>query len=212
MDAARILRLLKTNYVSPRTALRFRTPIQMLVSTMLSAQCTDATVNRVTSSLFKKYGTVDDFAKASIRDFESDIRPTGFYRSKAANIIAAASLIVQNHKGKVPDNVEDLIALPGIGRKTANIVLWNSFGIISGVAVDTHVRRVSYRLGLTNNTDAEKIEKDLQARFKKEDWPHLSNLLIAHGRSICQARRPLCRQCFLFNLCERNGVDRKFWG
>lgn len=209
--AAGIISVLKTRYPSAITALHFHSPMDMLVSTILSAQCTDARVNIVTKELFRKYKTAKDYANADIRKLEQEIRSTGFYRNKARNIIAAAKLIQDKFRGKVPDKMEDLITLPGVARKTANIVLWNSYGIISGIAVDTHVTRLAYRLGLTKNTEQNKIEQDLTALYKKIDWPHITNLLIAHGRAVCQAKKPLCRKCPLFALCERKGVDRKFW-
>lgn len=211
MEPARVISLLKKHYPSARTALEFRNPLEMLVSTVLSAQCTDARVNKVTKELFRKYRTVADYANAVQKEFEGDIRSTGFYRSKAKNIIAAAKLIQENFRGKVPNTMEELIKLPGVGRKTANIILWNSYGIISGIAVDTHVKRVSYRLGLTGNTDPVKIEQDLMKLYNKKDWPQVSNLIISHGRAVCQAKKPSCKKCFLFNQCQKNGVDRKLW-
>ncbi len=210
-DPSKIILLLKKHYPSSSTALEFRTPIEMLVSTVLSAQCTDARVNIVTKDLFKKYVTASDYANANLGDFEKEIKSTGFYRNKARNIIKSASIIKDKFEGKVPDKMEELVSLPGIGRKTANIILWNSFGIISGIPVDTHVKRVSFRLGLTCNKDPAKIEKDLESIYSRKDWPNISNLLIAHGRKICQARRPLCRQCFLYKVCLKKGVDSKYW-
>lgn len=208
---ARVLGLLRQHYPGSRTALKFRTPLEMLLSTVLSAQCTDARVNRVTAELFKSYRSTKDYAYGDVGRLESLIRPTGFFRSKARNIMAAARMIVEDFGGAVPDSMESLVRLPGVGRKTANIVLWNSFGIIGGIAVDTHVKRVAFRIGLTGSRDPVNIERDLMALFRKEDWPHLSNLLIEHGRAVCRARRPLCRECFLFRLCEKKGVDREFW-
>ncbi len=209
--AARIISALRKHYHGSVTALSFHSPIEMLVSTILSAQCTDARVNIVTKDLFRKYKTVRDYATADIRKLEQEIRSTGFYRNKAKNIIAAAKLIEGKFNGKVPKTMDELITLPGVARKTANIVLWNSYGIISGVAVDTHVTRLAYRLGLTKNTEQNKIEQDLMELYARKDWPHITNLLIAHGRAVCQAKKPLCRKCFLFRLCDRKGVDMKFW-
>ncbi|MBI2575213.1 endonuclease III [Candidatus Woesearchaeota archaeon] len=209
--AARIISALRKHYPGSSTALSFRSPMEMLVSTILSAQCTDARVNIVTKELFRKYKTAKDYANADIRKLEQEIRSTGFYRNKAKNIIAAAKLIEGRFNGEVPDKMEDLVTLPGVARKTANIVLWNSYGIISGIAVDTHVTRLAYRLGLTGNTDQNKIEQDLMALYARKDWPHITNFLIAHGRAVCQAKKPLCRKCFLFRLCSKKGVDRKFW-
>lgn len=209
--AARIISALRKHYPVSRTALSFRSPLEMLVSTILSAQCTDARVNIVTKELFRKYKTAKDYATADVRKFEQEIRSTGFYRNKARNIIAAAKLIGGKFGGKVPDKMEELVTLPGVARKTANIVLWNSYGTISGIAVDTHVTRLAFRLGLTKNTEQNKIEQDLMALYARKDWPHITNLLIAHGRAVCQAKKPLCKECFLFALCEKKGVDRKFW-
>ncbi len=206
----KIILLLKRHYPSAKTALKFRSVVEMLVSTILSAQCTDARVNIVTKGLFNKYRTVGDYADADIKKFETEIKSTGFYRNKAKNIIQSAKIIRDRFNGKVPDQIEELISLPGIGRKTANIILWNSYGIISGIAVDTHVKRVSYRLGLAKNKEPEKIEKELMKLYSKKDWPHISNLLIMHGRKICQARKPLCRICFLYKVCQKKGVDKKF--
>lgn len=209
--AAKIISALRKHYQGTRTALYFQSPLDMLVSTILSAQCTDARVNLVTEELFRKYKTEKDYANADIKKLEHEIRSTGFYRNKARNIIAAAKLIEKKFGGKVPKTMEELVTLPGVARKTANIVLWNSYGIISGVAVDTHVTRLSYRLGLTRNTEQNKIEHDLMRLYEKKDWPHITNLLIAHGRAVCQAKKPLCKKCFLFELCEKKGVERKFW-
>ncbi len=209
--AASIIRRLKNNYPDSKTALRFDNPIQMLVATILSAQCTDTMVNKVSGKLFKKYKTVYDFSKADQNLLEAEIRPTGFYRNKAKNIISTAKIINERFNGIVPKRIEDILTLPGVGRKTANIVLWNSYGIVVGVAVDTHVQRVVFRLGLTKNKVPEKIEQDLMRIYPKKEWPQITNLLISHGRKICIARKPLCRECFLYRLCEKQGVDRKFW-
>lgn len=209
--AAKIYSVLSRQYPGSETALEFHNPLEMLVSTILSAQCTDVRVNIVTGKLFKKYRSVKDYAIADIRELEQDIRSTGYYKSKARNINNAAKLIISRFKGKVPDKMEGLVALPGVGRKTANIVLWNSFGISNGIAVDTHVTRLSFRLGLTKNTDPEKIEQDLMKLFSEKQWPNVSNLLIDHGRAICNAKKPLCRQCPLYSLCPKSGVDRKFY-
>lgn len=210
-SSGQALSLLKKNYPSASTALEFRTPVEMLVSTILSAQCTDARVNLVTKSLFSKYQSVSDYADADIKELENGIRSTGFYHNKAKNIIAAAKMIREKFHGKVPNRMEELVTIPGVGRKTANIILWNSYGIISGIAVDTHVKRVAYRLGLTSNTDPNRIEQDLMNLYPRKDWPHITNLIISHGRAVCQAKKPLCRKCFLFRLCKKRGVDRKFW-
>lgn len=183
------------------TALVHRGAFQLLIATILSAQCTDERVNQVTKDLFKRYGTVTSLASADISDIEKQIRPTGFYRSKAKNIVEAARRIKEEFKGEVPEAMEDLITLPGVARKTANIVLFHAFGKNEGVAVDTHVKRLSARLGLSVEKDPGKIEKDLMAVFEKKDWGHLTDILICHGRKTCRARKPLCGDCALKGLC-----------
>ena len=197
----KILAILKKEYPGTTTALLYHTPLQLLVATILSAQCTDTRVNIVTGELFKKYKTVEDYADADLKVFEQGIRSTGFYRNKAKNIIGAANMIIKDFGGKVPDSMEKLILLPGVARKTANIVLSHAYGKIEGMAVDTHVRRVSFRLGLTKNTDPVKIEIDLMKIADKKDWTLFSNLLIAHGRATCVARKPKCLECVVSRLC-----------
>lgn len=201
VDASEIISIFKKTYGEQPTALLHHNSLELLVSTILSAQCTDARVNVVTRRLFKKYRTVSDYADAGIKQFEIEIKSTGFYRNKAKNIIAAAQKIVSEFGGKVPDKMEELITLPGVGRKTANVILSEGFGIVKGIAVDTHVRRVSFRLGLTKNTDPEKIEQDLMALYPKKEWRNVSNLLIAHGRKICDAKKPFCSKCTLNKIC-----------
>ena len=191
----------RKQYPEARIALRFTDPLQLLVATILSAQCTDARVNVVTEKLFRKYKNAEDYAKADIREFEQDIRSTGFYRNKAKNIVAAAQMIIGDFSGKVPDTMAELIRLPGVARKTANVVLYNAFGKIEGIAVDTHVRRLSQRLGLSGNYDPEKIEQDLMGQIDKKLWGHVSHLLIEHGRQVCGAKKPQCKQCVLARLC-----------
>lgn len=197
----KIIELLNKEYPNTRTALKYKNPLEMLVSTMLSAQCTDARVNMVTKDLFKKYKKPKDYANIDLAELENDIRSTGFYKNKAKNINSACKIIVEKFNSKVPSTMDDLLTLPGVARKTANIVLWNSYGIISGIAVDTHVKRLSYLLGLTKNKDPGKIEKDLMEITPKKDWAHLTNLLIEHGRNVCIARRPKCEICVLKELC-----------
>ena len=175
--------------------------MDILVATILSAQCTDERVNRVTVSLFRKYRTPADYAKADVGEFESEIRSTGFFHSKAKNIIGAAKMILDEYGGKVPDTMDELTELPGVARKTANIVLGNAYGKVEGIAVDTHVRRVSYRLGMTDSDKPEIIEQDLMGSVSRKDWFRMSNMLIKHGRKICIARKPLCGNCFLNDLC-----------
>lgn len=199
--ADRILTLLKKEYPHATTALLHKNTLQLLVATILSAQCTDARVNIVTKTLFKKYKRASDFANADLKTFEQAIRSTGFYHNKAKNIIGAAKMIIDKFKGRVPDSMEELIELPGVARKTANIVLAHGYGKIEGIAVDTHVRRVSFRLGLTKSENPVRIEEDLMKITPKKDWANLSDLLIAHGRAICAASKPRCLECILGSLC-----------
>jgi endonuclease-3 len=199
--AFKILSVLEKAYPHPEIALEFDDPFELLVATILSAQCTDARVNMVTPKLFKKYKTAKDFANADVEELEQLIRSTGFYHNKAKNIMGAAKMIVNDFKGKVPDTMEDLIKLPGVARKTANIVLANAFGKVVGIAVDTHVGRLSQRLGFSKNSDPDKIEQDLMALFPKPKWYEINYLLIDHGRAICNARKPLCGECRVKALC-----------
>ncbi|MCK4851866.1 MAG: endonuclease III [Candidatus Omnitrophica bacterium] len=203
--ADRMYRILHTRYPGPQTALKHKNPVELLVATILSAQCTDERVNIVTKELFKKYRTAEDYAGASIPVFENEIRSTGFYRNKARNIIAMAGIIKDEFGGSVPDMMDELLRLPGVARKTANIILFHAFGKNEGIAVDTHVKRVSGKLGLTNNTDPVKIEQDLMRLFDRSRWGILSNLLIEHGRKVCNARRPMCPDCPLNKLCPSAG-------
>jgi endonuclease-3 len=199
--AKEIIRRLKKEYPHARTALQFTTPIQMLVATMLSAQCTDERVNKVTPRLFEKYRAAGDFAKASLRELEASIHSTGFYHNKAKNIMAAARMISEKFSGRVPDTMEGLLSLPGVARKTANVVLQNAFGKVEGIVVDTHVRRLSQRLGLSKEDDPEKIEKQLMAVLPLEEWGAVSYLLIEHGRKVCQAKKPDHEGCVLKAVC-----------
>lgn len=197
----KIIQILKKEYPHPKTALKHSNPLEILVATILSAQCTDKRVNIVTQSLFKKYKTARDYAKANLKTFEDEIRSTGFYKNKAKNIINAAKKIISDYGGRVPSAMEELVTLPGVARKTANIVLYSGFGKIEGIAVDTHVRRLSQRLGLSESDDPIKIEQDLMDLVPKSDWGEVSFLLIDHGRAICDAKKPLCNQCVLVKLC-----------
>lgn len=196
-----IVAILRENYPESRTALRHEDPFQLLVATILSAQCTDARVNMVTPSLFGKYPTAAHFARAKQAILEKEIRSTGFFRNKARNIIGAAKHIVAEHGGNVPDTMEELVALPGVARKTANIVLSSVYGKAEGIAVDTHVRRLSRRLGLSAEEDPVKIERDLMAIVPKGDWLDFNHLLVNHGRAICRAKKPRCPDCPLKRLC-----------
>lgn len=196
-----IVRILRKTYPGSRTALAFKTPIQLLVATILSAQCTDARVNKITPGLFKKYKSVKDFAGAKQSTLEQEIRSTGFFRHKAKNIIAASKKIVNDFGAKVPDNMRDLISLPGVARKTANIVLSSIFNKAEGIAVDTHVNRLSQRLGFSKQGNSEKIEQDLMRIVPREYWLEFNYLLVNHGREICKARNPMCPQCVINRLC-----------
>jgi len=197
----RIWALLKEEYPDAKPSLNYSNPLELLIATMLSAQSTDVQINRVTEKLFKKYRTAEDYAKADLRELENDVYSTGFYKNKAKNIKAAALLIVERYNGKVPETMEELITLPGVGRKTANIVLSRGFGIIEGIAVDTHVKRVSRRLGFTKHSDPKKIEQDLIALARREDLDVLSMTLIYHGRRVCRAKHPRCPSCVVNCLC-----------
>jgi endonuclease-3 len=196
-----IITILRKAYPRSRTALHFETPFQIMVATILAAQCTDEKVNQITPALFQKYRTPADFASADQGELEKEVRPTGFFRNKARSIIGASKKIVEDFGGEVPDNMEDLVTLPGVARKTANIVLSSGFKKAEGIAVDTHVRRLSERLGLSKQKDPEKIERDLMALVPRKDWLDFNYMLVNHGRKICQARKPLCPQCELKHLC-----------
>jgi endonuclease-3 len=197
----RIWTLLKKEYPDAKPSLNYSNSLELLVATILSAQSTDVQINKVTENLFKKYRTAEDYANADIIELENDIYSTGFYKSKARNIKLAARMIVECYNGEVPKTMEELVSLPGVGRKTANIVLARAFGIIEGIAVDTHVKRVSRRLGFTKNSDPEKIEQDLISLARKEDLDSISMTLIYHGRKICQAKKPKCEICVVKELC-----------
>jgi endonuclease-3 len=199
--AKKILALLHKKYPEPKVALDFSNPLQLLVATILSAQCTDVRVNMVTPGLFKKYRSASEFANANQAELEQDIRSTGFYRNKAKSIISCCKSLVEKHAGKVPRTMEELVQLGGVGRKTANCVLGGAFGINSGIVVDTHVRRVSQRLGLATTDDPEKIELELMELLPQPEWFLFGNLLIWHGRNICDARKPDCLSCPVQRLC-----------
>ncbi len=196
-----IIRILHHTYPKSRTALAFRTPFEILVATILSAQCTDERVNQLTPMLFAKYKSALDFARADREELEAEIRPTGFFRNKAKSIISASRKIVEDFSGQVPDNMDDLITLPGVARKTANIVLSSGYQKAEGIAVDTHVKRLSGRLGLSAETIPDKIEQDLMALIPKEEWIDFNYMLVNHGRAVCQARKPRCSGCSLNHLC-----------
>lgn len=201
-----ILKRLKKEYPEPKTALNFTSPFEMLVATILSAQTTDALVNKVTEHLFRKYRSVRDYADVPLDTLRKDMSSVNFYNNKAKNIHATAKMIVENFGSKVPHTMEELTALPGVARKTANIVLSNVYGINEGIAVDTHVKRLSQRLGLTRNDDPVKIEKDLMEDTPKAEWGNLSHLLIFHGRAICQAKKPKHAECVLYGICPSHDI------
>jgi endonuclease-3 len=205
----KILPILKKKYPNARTELDYRTPLQLLVSTILSAQCTDVRVNIVTKDLFKKYKSAKDFADADLTELEQDIKPTGFFRNKAKNIKAACRVIAEQFSGEVPDNMEQLNSLPGVGRKTANVVLSNAFGV-PAISCDTHVIRLSRRLGLSPNSDPVKLEFDLAEITPKKDWSDLSHTLILLGRNVCMARKPDCENCPINKYCPA-AFKPEFW-
>ena len=201
-----VIERLKKEYPDAATELRWSNPLELLVATILSAQTTDVRVNQVTGNLFGRYRTAEDYAGADPEQLEEEIRPTGFYRNKARSLQGMARSLVENHGGEVPRAMADLVALPGVGRKTANVVLGNAFGINEGVVVDTHVRRLSNRLGLSGNKDPVKIERDLLKVVPERDRTVFSHLLILHGRRICKSRKPDCPNCSLNDICPSSTV------
>jgi len=204
--ANKIIVRLKQEFPDARTALEFSNPLQLLISTILSAQCTDVRVNLVTPALFAKYRSVKDFALADRSELEVEIKSTGFYRMKAKHIIDASRVIEEQYGGRVPKTMDELLSLPGVGRKTANCVLGGAYGIQNGIVVDTHVIRLANRLGLTKNDAPHKIEQDLMKLVPKIEWYRFSNLLILHGRKTCKARTPLCEKCVLSKICPSSTV------
>ena len=196
-----IIDKLKAQYPAAQCALEHQDPLELLVATILSAQCTDARVNMVTRQLFTKYRSAEDYANANPDTFEQEIKSTGFFRNKTRSIIGMAQALVERHDGQVPATMDELTALPGVGRKTANVVLGNAFGIDEGIVVDTHVKRIANRLKLTNRADPEKIERDLMKLVPRKDWTVFSHLLIHHGRQLCPARSPKCEICPVNPLC-----------
>lgn len=200
-QAEKILTLLKKHYPNAKMILNYSNNFELLVAVILSAQCTDLTVNKVTPKLFARYKTIKDYADSDIVELETLIKSTGLYHNKAKNIKAAAKMIMERFNGKIPKTMNELVMLPGVARKTANIILGNAYKIYDGIAVDAHVSRLSQRLGLSKNTNTDKIEQDLMKLFKKEDWFKLTYLLIEHGRAICKAPNPKCDECFLNKLC-----------
>ena len=197
----RVIAALKKEYPDARCSLDHTSPLELLVATILSAQCTDERVNLVTADLFRKYRTWEDYASAPAAELERDIHSTGFFRNKAKSIQGACKMIGERYGGRVPESMEELLELPGVARKTANVVLGNAFGIASGVVVDTHVARLSERLGFSSEKAPEKIERDLASLVPRADWIIFPHLLIAHGRKVCKARTPLCGECPVAKLC-----------
>ena len=205
-DASVVLKKLKAYYPDAHCALKHKNSFELLVATILSAQCTDERVNKVTPALFARFPDVTSMAKADQLEVEELIRSAGFFKNKAKNIISCAQTLKQQFNGKIPQTIEEMTTLAGVGRKTANVVLGNCFNLATGVVVDTHVGRLSHRLGWTEHVDPVKIEKDLIDLFPQKEWIMLSHYLIDHGRQICSARSPACERCFLFDHCPKNGV------
>ena len=205
--AARVVRHLARDYADAECALHFTSPFQLLIATILSAQCTDQRVNIVTAELFSLYPTAEQMAGATQRQVEKLVKSAGFFRSKARNIRATSKAIIEQHGGQVPQQMEELVKLAGVGRKTANVVMGTALGIPSGVVVDTHVGRISRRLGLTSESDPVKVERDLMQLLPEKQWINYSHRMIHHGRKVCNARKPKCEECGMKKLCPRIGVD-----
>jgi endonuclease-3 len=197
----KIIELLEKEHTDAKIALHYKNPLELLIATILSAQATDEQINAITPKLFKKYTTAEDYANADLTELEQDIKSSGFYHNKAKNLKNSAKLLVEKYNSQVPKTMEELIELPGVARKTANIVLTNAYGVVAGVAVDTHVRRLAQRLGLTENSDQDKIEKDLMNIVPEEQWARITDLLIFHGRRVCTAKKPNCAGCVLNKIC-----------
>ncbi len=207
MNEKEILKILIKEYGKPTTQLIHRNPFQLMIATILSAQCTDERVNKVAPILFKKYKTPKDFAKADLNDLKRIIKSTGYYNQKAKRLKESSKMLVEKYGGKVPESVDELVKLPGVGRKTANIIITYGLKGNQGIAVDTHVRRVSYRLGLTESKNPKIIEQDLMKKFNKKDWPLINSLLVWHGRKYCNARKPKCKECPLNKICPKRGLS-----
>jgi endonuclease-3 len=203
--ALEVIERLKRIY-EPKTALNFSTPWELLVATILSAQTTDERVNTVTNELFKKYKTIEDYANVPLDEFEKDIRSINYYKTKAKNIKSCAQIILKNYNGKIPDNIEELMKLPGVARKTANVVLSSAFGKNEGIVIDTHVFRITKRLDFSQEKNREKMEKELMSLIPREEWANYSFLLIHHGRNICKAKNPLCNKCIIIDLCPSGSI------
>lgn len=206
----KVLRILDKEYPEKKVALHHQNSLELLISTILSAQCTDERVNIVTKDLFKKYKTAEDYANSNLEKLQNDIRSIGLFRNKAKNIRKTCKLLVEEFDGKIPAKMDDLLKLHGVARKTANIVLSNWFGIASGIAVDTHVKRISFRLGFTKNNNPDKIEKDLMKIIDKKHWLEFNHVLVSHGRAVCKAPTPNCSKCVLNKICPKNGVTKYY--
>lgn len=207
--AAAAYRRLDKAYPGAKCALNFSSPLEMVIATVLSAQCIDVMVNRVTASLFQKYRKAEDYLASKPGELEADIKPTGFFNQKARSIRGLCRVVLEEFGGEVPGTMDELLRLPGVARKTANIVLGNSFGKVEGVAVDTHVHRLSYRLGLSDQDDPNKVERDLMGLFPRSKWFHLTYLLIEHGRAVCKAPTPRCEDCVVNDLCPASRVPTR---
>lgn len=205
-NLSKILTLLKKEYPAAKTALNHGNPFELLVATILSAQTTDAHVNRVTEKLFNTYKSVKDYAKTTPDAFQKDVSSINFYRNKSKNILASAKMVVDQFSGRVPDTMDTLTTLPGVARKTANIILYNAFHKNEGIAVDTHVKRLANRLGLTGNDNPDKIEQDLMKITPQKEWGMITHLLIDHGRRVCKAKKPLHDQCVLYDICPSKNI------
>jgi len=202
LKAEKLISILNKAYPHAQMALDHSTPFELLVATILSAQCTDIRVNKITQTLFKKYRSIRQFASADIRRLQQDIRSSGFFRNKAKNIKASAQMVIKRFGGRIPDTMDEILCLPGVARKTANIVLGNAYGVVEGIAVDTHVIRLSNRIGLSRSEQPEKIERDLMRLVKRKNWMKISYLLQFHGRAVCTARNPLHEKCLIKSLCS----------
>ena len=199
--ALKVMELLEKEHADAKIALHYKNPLELLVATILSAQATDEQINAITPKLFQKYKTAKDYANTDLSELEQDIKSSGFYHNKAKNLKNSAKLLVEKYNSQVPKTMEELVELPGVARKTANIVLFNAYGVTVGVAVDTHVRRLAQRLGLSENSNPDKIEKDLMNIVPKDKWMRITDLLIFHGRRVCDARKPRCDACVLNKIC-----------
>lgn len=207
--AAEVVRRLHQEYPDAHIELDYKTPFQLLIATILAAQCTDVRVNVVTKTLFKKYKSPEDYLKVPQQELEEDVHSVSFFRSKCRNIRGACHKILDDFHGEVPQTMEELVTLPGVGRKTANVVLGIAFGKASGIVVDTHVKRVTFRLGMTSETEPEKVEQDLIKLIPQEEWTFAANAIIWHGRRICHARKPECSECVLEDICPKRGVKER---